>query len=264
MRLFDIFSKPVPPTPPTVAPDVADVAPMSCHGGQVINADLLLWVVHYRMIDVKTYRVIYDKYYEEETEASARRLYNQLKSQRLSGDCIASVDFWGEHARQDFQRAADSIRQKLKTQYEQDLQILAQRQRQRQDKQIRLHDKHLQELYQLRENYKNLCADYDRQQAQHQQEISTIMQAQHEQIETETDKAVVQAVEQVQSDFDTFKAEAREAGENLLRVLASDPQEVDQEYKRLKKRLRQADIEAGPAQVQLIAYYLTPLFSDTD
>jgi hypothetical protein len=216
------------------------------------------------MIDTATYRVIFDKYYEEETEASARRLYNQLKSQPLKGECISSVDYWGEHARQDFQKAVDSIRLELKKQYEQDLQALARKQAQKQDRQVSLHDKHLKELYELRQQFKALCADYDRQQAQHQQEISTIMQAQHEQIEEETAKTIEQATVSIRAEFDQFKAEAREAGNNLLRVLASDPKEIDQEYKRLKKRLRQAGIEAGPAQVQLVAYYLAPLFTDTD
>jgi hypothetical protein len=261
---FDIFRKPAPPTPPTVAPNVSDVAPMTCHGGQVINADLILWIVHYRMIDTATYRVIFDKYYEEETEASARRLYNQLKSQPLKGECIASVDYWGEHKRQDFQRAVDEIRLQLKAQYESDLQALSRKQAQRQDKQVALHDKHLKELYELRQQFKALCADYDRQQAQHQQEIDTIMGAQAEQIETETAKAIEQATASIRQDFDRFKAEAQEAGRNLLRVLASDQQETEQEYKRLKKRLRAAGIDHGPAQVQLVAYYLAPLFSDTD
>jgi isopenicillin N synthase-like dioxygenase len=119
-------------------------------------------------------------------------------------------------------------------------------------------------LYELRQQFKALCADYDRQQAQHQQEISTIMQAQHEQTEEETAKTIEQATASIRQDFELFKAQAREAGNNLLRLLASDPDEQDQEYKRLKKRLRQAGIDHGPAQVQLIAYYLAPLFSDTD
>jgi hypothetical protein len=256
---FDIFRKPAPPTPPTVAPDVSDVAPMSCYGGQVINANLLLWVVHYRMIDTYTNRVIYDKYYEEETEAGARRLYNQLKSQPLKGDCIASVDYWGEHKRQDFQKAVDEIRLKMKEQYRQDVERLAQRQAGRQDKQAQLHDKHLKELYTLREQFKALCEQYDKEQERHKAEIDTIMQAQHEQVETETAQAIEQATASIRQDFELFKAQAREAGNNLLRVLASDPAEQEQEYKRLKKRLRQAGIEAGPAQVQLVAYYLAPL-----
>jgi multidrug efflux pump subunit AcrA (membrane-fusion protein) len=263
MGFWDIFKRQQPP-PQQIAPRVDQVQPMTCHGGQVINADLLLWIVHYRMIDTATYGVIFDKYYEEETEASARRLYNQLKSQPLKSDCITAADYWGEHKRQDFQKAVDEIRLKLKAQYEQDLQALAHKQAQRQDKQVRLHDKHLQELYQLREDYKKLCAEYDRQQTQHQQEISTIMQAQHEQIETETAQAVEQATASIQAQLDRFKQEAQEAGNNLLRVLTSDPDEQAQEVKRLRKRLRQAGIEAGPAQLQLIAYYLAPLFTDTD
>jgi excisionase family DNA binding protein len=91
-----------------------------------------------------------------------------------------------------------------------------------------------------------------------------IMGAQHEQIETETAQAIEQATASIRAEFDQFKAEAREAGNNLLRVLASDPKEIDQEYKRLKKRLRQAGIDHGPVQVQLVAYYLAPLFTDTD
>jgi hypothetical protein len=212
------------------------------------------------MIDVKNYRVIYDKYYEEETEASARRLYNQLKSQRLSGDCIARVDFWGEHARSDFQKVVDEIRLKLKEQYEQDLHKLASRQ----GKQVQLHDKHLAELMQLRQDFKQLCEDYDRQQAQHQQEISTIMQAQHEQIETEIDKAIAQAVEQVQSDFDTFKDSAKQAGNDIIRVLLMTPDEQKEECRRLTKHLRKAGIDKGPAQLRLIAYYLAPLYADDD
>lgn len=263
MGFWDIFKRPQP-QPSQIAPRVDQMPPMTCHGGQIVNAGLLLWIVHYRMIDTVTYRVIFDKYYEEETEASARRLYNQLKSQPLKGDCIASADYWGEHKRQDFQAALDEIRLELKKQYESDLQALAQRQRQHQDKQFNLHDKHLKELYELRQQFKALCADYDRQQAQHKQEIDTIMGAQAEQIETETAKAIEQATASIRQDFDRFKAEAREAGRNLLRVLASDSQEIDKEYKRLKKRLRQAGIEAGPAQVQLVAYYLAPLFADTD
>jgi chromosome segregation ATPase len=237
---------------------------MSCHDGQVINAGLLTWVVHYRMIDTYTNRVIYDKYYEEETEASARRLYNQLKAQPLKGDCIASVDYWGEHKRQDFQKAVDSIRLELKAQYEQDIAKLAQAQAQRQDKQVRLHDKHLQELYQLREDYKNLCQQYDQEQERHKKEIEEIMGAQAEQIETETAKAIEQAIASIQAQLDRFKQEAQEAGNNLLRVLTSDPDEQAQEVKRLRKRLRQAGIDHGPAQVQLVAYYLAPLFTDTD
>jgi hypothetical protein len=263
MGFFDIFKR-QQPQPQQIAPRVDQVQPMTCHGGQVINADLLLWIVHYRMIDAVTYRIIFDKYYEEETEQGARRLYNQLRAQPLKGECISSVDYWGEHARQDFQKAVDSIRLKMKEQYQQDIAKLAQAQAQRQDKQVRLHDKHLQELYQLREDYKKLCADYDKQQAQHQQEISTIMQAQHEQTDQETAKAVEQATASIQAQLDRFKQEAQEAGNNLLRVLTSDPDEQAQECKRLRKRLRQAGIEAGPAQVQLVAYYLAPLFTDTD
>jgi DnaJ-domain-containing protein 1 len=90
------------------------------------------------------------------------------------------------------------------------------------------------------------------------------MQAQHEQIEEETAKTIEQATASIRQDFELFKAQAREAGNNLLRVLASDPQETEQEYKRLKKRLRAAGIDHGPAQVQLVAYYLAPLFTDTD
>ena len=128
MGLFDkLFQPYTAKQAQEIAPGVADVVPMSCHGGQVINADLLLWVVHYRMIDTYTNRVIYDKYYEEETEQGARRLYNQLKAQPLKGDCITAADYWGEHKRQDFQRAVDEIRLKLKAQYEQDLQALASR-----------------------------------------------------------------------------------------------------------------------------------------
>jgi hypothetical protein len=216
------------------------------------------------MIDIYTNRVIYDKYYEEETEQGARRLYNQLRAQPLKGECISSVDYWGEHARQDFQKAVDSIRLKMKEQYQQDIAKLAQAQAQRQDKHVSLHDKHLKELYELRQQFKALCADYDKQQAQHQQEISTIMQAQHEQTEEETAKTIEQATASIRQDFEQFKAQAREAGNNLLRVLASDPQETEQEYKRLKKRLRAAGIDHGPAQVQLVAYYLAPLFTDTD
>jgi hypothetical protein len=208
------------------------------------------------MIDVKTYRVIYDKYYEEETEASARRLYNQLKSQRLSGDCIASVDFWGEHARQDYQAALDEMRLKLKAQYEQDLHKLASKQESRR----RVQDKQLDELYTLRQQFKNLCSDYDKEQERHKAEIEQIMQAQHEQIETEMAKAV----EALKSDFDTFKDSAKQAGNDIIRVLSMTPDEQKEECRRLGKYLRKAGIDKGPAQLRLIAYYLAPLYTDDD
>jgi hypothetical protein len=198
MGIFDkLFQPYTAKQPQEVAPDVADVAPMSCHGGQVINANLLLWIVHYRMIDTATYRVIFDKYYEEETEASARRLYNQLKSQLLKGDCITSVDYWGEHKRQDFQKAVDEIRLKLKAQYEHDLQALASRhQMQTRKQERRLADLQKNLLEYKRENQRLLQAlQGQEQEHQHQQEQ------------------------------EQFRREVNQAANNVLRVLTASPHE---------------------------------------
>lgn len=231
MGLFDIFRKPAPPTPPTIAPHVSDVKPMTCHGGQVINANLLLWIVHYRLIDTATYRVIIDKYYEEATEASARRLYNQLKTQSLKGDCIASVDYWGEHKRQDFQEVVDTIRLKQKAQYAADIAALASRhQAQTRKQERRLADLQKNLLEYKRENQRLLQAlQGQEQEHQHRQEQ------------------------------EQFQREVNQAASNVLRILTASPHEQAQETRRLAGKLSAAGIEQGPDGLRLIAYYLAPL-----
>lgn len=231
MGLFDIFRKSAPPTPPTIAPHVSEVKPMTCHSGQVINANLLLWVVHYRMIDARYSKIIYDKFYEEETEASARRLYNQLKTQSLKGDCIASVDYWAEHSRQDFQEAVDGIRLKMQTQYQHDLQALASRhQAQTRKQERRLADLQKNLLEYKRENQRLLQAlQGQEQEHQHQQEQ------------------------------EQFRRKVNQAAGNVLRVLTASPHEQAQETRRLAGKLSAAGIEQGPDGLRLIAYYLAPL-----
>jgi hypothetical protein len=235
MGIFDKLFQPYTAQPPQeVAPDVSEVKPMTCHSGQVIDANLLLWVVHYRMIDTITNRIIYDKYYEEETEQGARRLYNQLRAQPLKGECISSIDYWGEHARQDFQKAVDSIRLKMKEQYQQDITALASRHQ----AQTRKQERRLADLQ------KNLL--------EYKQENARLLQALQGQ----------EQEHQHRQEQEQFQREVNQAANNVLRVLTAAPHEQAQEARRLASNLRAAGIEQGPDGLRLIAYYLAPLLKD--
>lgn len=218
MGLFDKLFQPYKPKAQEVAPDVADVAPMSCHAGKVLNADCIKWIVHCYLINTDYNKLIYDKYYKYDSEAVAREMYYTLQKQNYRGACMARVDYWGEYQGKDFQESLQEIKERLAENYSNSLKLLQSRQ---EDKSIRAADKINQRYLDLKQEQKNLLAEYDRYKAEVKQAAGNILQV-------------------LQSNDMYVEQKARQLEEELSK--AGLP-------------------ETAPDGLRLIAYYLAPLFN---
>jgi hypothetical protein len=160
MGLFDkLFQAYTVKQKQEVAPDVADVAPMSCYAGKVLNADCIKWTVHCYLIDTDYNKLIYDKYYKYDSEAAAREMYYTLQKQNYKGSCMARVDYWGEYQGKDFQEALQEIKDRLAKDYSNSLKLLQSRQS---DQQVRAADKINARYLALKQDYKNLLKAHDK------------------------------------------------------------------------------------------------------
>jgi hypothetical protein len=173
MGIFDKLFQPYTAKPQEVAPDVADVAPMSCHAGKVLDADCIKWTVHTYLIDDKYNKVIYDKYMSFDSEAAAREMYYTLQRENYKGGCICRCDYWGEYQGKDFQESLQEIKSRLAGDYANSLKLL---QEKASDKSIRAADKINARYLQLKADYKNLLELHDRYKSEVKQAASNILQ----------------------------------------------------------------------------------------
>jgi hypothetical protein len=173
MGLFDKLFQPYKPKAQEVAPDVADVAPMTCYNGRIVNADCIKWTVHTYLIDDKYNKVIYDKYMSFDSEAAAREMYYTLQRENYKGGCICRCDYWGEYQGKDFQEALQEIKDRLQDDYSNSLKLLQER---TSDKSIRAADKINARYLQLKADYKNLLELHDRYKSEVKQAASNILQ----------------------------------------------------------------------------------------
>lgn len=156
-----------------VAPDVADVAPMTCHNGRIVNADAIKWTVHCYLIDTDYNKAIYDKYYKYDSEAAAREMYYTLQRENYKGGCICRCDYWGEYQGRDFQETLQEIKDRLQEDYQNSLKLLQSRQS---DKSIRAADKINARHLNLKQEHKSLQAEYDKYKSEVRQAAGNILQ----------------------------------------------------------------------------------------
>lgn len=173
MGLFDKLFSQYTAKPQEVAPDVADVAPMSCHAGKVLNADCIKWIVHCYLINTDYNKLIYDKYYKYDSEAAAREMYYSLQRENYKGGCICRCDYWGEYQGKDFQQALQEIKERLAEDYSNSLKLLQSRQS---DQQIRAADKINARYLDLKQEHKNLLEQYSKYESDVKQAASNILQ----------------------------------------------------------------------------------------
>jgi hypothetical protein len=174
MGLFDkLFQAYTVKQPQEVAPDVSEVAPMTCHAGKVLDADCIKWTVHIYLIDDKYNKVIYDKYMSFDSEAAAREMYHSLQRENYKGGCICRVDFWGEYQGRDFQQALQEIKARLAEDYANSLKLL---QEKASDKSIRASDKINQRYLDLKQEHKILLEQYSKYKSDVKQAAGNILQ----------------------------------------------------------------------------------------
>jgi hypothetical protein len=175
MGLFDKLFQPytVKQKAQEVAPDVSEVAPMTCRNGRIINADAIKWVVHCYLIDTDYNRLIYDKYYKYDSEAAAREMYYTLQRENYRGACMARVDYWGEYQGKDFQESLQEIKSRLAEDYSNSLKLLQER---ASDKSIRAADKINARYLDLKQEHKNLLEQYNKYKTEVKQAAGNILQ----------------------------------------------------------------------------------------
>ena len=218
MGFFDIFKRPQP-QPSQIAPHVSDLPPMTEHAGKVLNADCIKWVVHCYLIDTDYNKIICDKYYKYDFEAAAREMYYTLQKQNYRGACIARVDYWGEYQGKDFQESLQEIKSRLAENYANSLKLL---QEKASDKSIRAADKINARYLNLKQEHKNLLAEYGKYESEVKQAAGNILQI-------------------LQSDEMYTEREAERLKEELSK--AGLP-------------------ETAPNALRLMAYYLAPLLKE--
>jgi hypothetical protein len=212
MGLFDKLFRPYTvKQKQEVAPDVADVAPMSCYAGKVLNADCIKWTVHCYLIDTDYNKLIYDKYYKYDSEAAAREMYyTALKENNRRGACICRCDYWGEYQGKDFQQALQEIKARLADDYSNSLKLLQER---TSDKSIRAADKINARYLQLKADYKNLLELHDRYKSEVKQAASNILQI------LQSDEIYIeQEAERLEEEL--TRAELPETAPDALRLMA--------------------------------------------
>ena len=178
MGLFDnLFSRPQV----QAAPSVDSKPAMTDYHGQVINANVVLWQVHQYIIDTSISKIIYDKYYQCDSEYQARSLANSLNSQSLAGTCVNRCDWWGEYAGQDFQTALQQARERISQDYQSQFDKLASK---ASNDRTRILDSLQAKYLALKQDYHNLQQDYDRKEQEHKAEYERLKAGYQRQIDS--------------------------------------------------------------------------------
>ena len=272
MGLFDnLFSR---PQPAQVAPSVMDKPSMTDHRGQVLNANMIIWRVHQYIVDTSISKIIYDKYYQCDSEYQARSLANSLNSQSLAGTCVNRCDFWGEYAGQDFQTALAQIRERIKQDYQSQFDKLASKASNDRTRELdTLYKKYLA----LKQDYAALRQDYDKREQEHKAEYERLKQGYQRQIDSlREQEQEPPAPQPAPPDLDAIREEIRQeeiykailivrerakiAIDNVIHVLT----QPDKNQYRAQRLAQDSDFVQlkGDTATRLVKYYLYKLIDD--
>ena len=267
MGLFDYFAK---PQPAPTAPDVMDKPPMTDYHGKIINADSILWRVHQYIIDTSISKIIYDKYYQCDSEYQARSLANNLNSQSLAGACVNRCDWWGEYSGQTFQAALAQIRDKIASDYAGQFERLAQKQS---DSKVKAMDSLNKKYYDLKQDYINLKADYDKREEDYKSreaQLKAALQRQIDDLRQQEQEPSAPSAPPI--DVEAIQAEAIDKARLIVkertRIIINDvihvlTQPEKNEY-RASRLIHDADFVRlkGDTATKLVKYYLYKLIED--